>query len=103
MTKPIIAVSIYVQGIETAITVSDATVAGVGGAVVAALDAGQDLHFNNGTTEYFIPFHAVAYATITRTTQTVDDPVDDLCVTEETPGNGGSEEETPGHGGSGGV
>ena len=94
MTKPIIAVSIYVQGIETAITVSDATVAGVGGAVVAALDAGQDLHFNNGTTEYFIPFGSIAYATITRTTQTVDDPVDSLCVTEET-----SEEETPGNGG----
>lgn len=80
MTKPIIAVSIYVQGIETAITVSDANVAGVGGAVLAALDAGQDLHFNNGTTEYFIPFGSVAYATITRTTQTVDDPTDDLCV-----------------------
>ena len=93
MTKPIIAVTIYVHGVETAITVSDATAAGLGGAVAAALDAGQDLHFNNGTTEYFIPFHAVAYATITRMTQTVDDPVDDLCVTEET-----SEEETPGAG-----
>lgn len=99
MTKPIIAVSIYVRGIETAITVSDATVAGVGGAVVAALDAGQDLHFNNGTTEYFIPFDSVAYATITRTSTTVDDPVDDLCVTEETSGDEGSGDETPGAGG----
>lgn len=83
MTKPIIAVTIYVHGVDSAITVSDANAAGVGGAVAAALEAGQDLHFNNGTAEYIIPFHQVAYATISRTTTTVTDPEDDLCTPVE--------------------
>ena len=81
MKKYIVAVSINLLSGGDAITVSDANAPGVGGAVAAALIAGQDLHFNNGT-EYIIPFHAVAIATVTRTTETVEKPADDLCVTE---------------------
>lgn len=82
MKKYIVAVSINLLSGGNAITVSDANAPGVGGAVAAALIAGQDLHFNNGTTEYIIPFHAVAYATVTRTTQSAEAPADALCVTE---------------------
>lgn len=81
MTKPLISVSITLLSGGNAITAADTATSRVGSAVYAALLAGQDLHFNNGT-EYIIPFHAVAMATVTRTTATVEKPADDLCVTE---------------------
>lgn len=83
MTKPIVALSIYVHDQNDAITVSDADVPGVASAVLAAVQAGKDLHFNNGTNEYFIPFHAVLAVEITKSTTTVDAPVDSLCVPVE--------------------
>ena len=83
MTKPIISLSITVNGIDDAITVSDADVAGVAGGVLAMLQAGQDLHFNNGTKEYFIPFHAVVAVEIARSTTTVTAPSDELCTPVE--------------------
>lgn len=81
MTKPLISVSITLTSGGNAITAADTATSGVGSAVYAALLAGQDLHFNNGT-EYIIPYHAVALAVVTRTTETVEKPADDLCVTE---------------------
>ena len=81
MTKPLISVSITLLSGDNAITAADTATSGVGSAVYAALLAGQDLHFNNGT-EYIIPFHSVAMATVTRTTQTVEKPADALCVAE---------------------
>lgn len=82
MTKPQISVAITLLSGGEPITVSDATAPGVGGAVAAALLAGEDLHFNNGT-EYIIPYHAVAYAVILRATATVEAPADALCVPVE--------------------
>lgn len=82
MTKPIVSVAINLMSGGDPIVVSDATAPGVGGAVAAALIAGQDLHFNNGEAEYIIPFHAVAFASIARTTQEAEAPVDALCVAE---------------------
>lgn len=82
MTKPLISVSITLLSGGNAITAADTATSRVGSAVYAALLAGQDLHFNNGTNEYIIPYHAVALATVTRTTQTVEKPADDLCVAE---------------------
>ena len=81
MTKPLISVSITLTSGGNAITAADTATSAVGSAVYAALLAGKDLHFNNGT-EYIIPYHAVALATVTRTTQTVEKPADDLCVAE---------------------
>lgn len=81
MTKPLISVEITLLSGGDAITAADTATSGVGSAVYAALLAGNDLHFNNGD-EYIIPFHAVAYAVVTRTTETVEKPADDLCVTE---------------------
>lgn len=81
MTKPLISVSITLLSGGNAITAADTATSGVGSAVYAALLAGEDLHFNNGT-EYIIPYHAVAHATVTRTTATVEKPADALCVAE---------------------
>lgn len=81
MTKPLISVSITLLSGGNAITAADTATSAVGSAVYAALLARKDLHFNNGT-EYIIPYHAVALATVTRTTQTVEKPADNLCVAE---------------------
>lgn len=82
MTKPLITVQITLMNGGEPITAADTATNAVGSAVYAALLAGNDLHFNNGTNEYIIPFHAVAVAMVTRTTTTVDAPADSLCVTE---------------------
>lgn len=82
MTKPLVSVAITLVDGSTTKTASDSVKAGVGGAVLASLLAGQDLHFNDGTDELFIPFHSVLYAVITRTTTEVEKPVDSLCVEE---------------------
>lgn len=83
MTKPVVALSIYVHDQSDAITVSDADVPGVASAMLAAVQAGKDLHFKSGMNEYFIPFHAILTVEITKSTTTVDAPVDSLCVPVE--------------------
>ena len=82
MTKYLIALSIMVHGIDDPITVDDADVPGVASSVYAGIMAGQNLHFNNGTYEFIIPFHAIVAVQVTRSTATVYAPADELCVTE---------------------
>lgn len=82
MTKPLISVAITLIDGSTTKTADDAVKMGVGGAVLAALLAGQDLHFNDGTDELIIPFHSVLYAVVTRTMTEVEKPADELCVEE---------------------
>ena len=66
------------------VSVSDATVAGVASSVYDAMFRKEDLHFNNGTNEVFIPFHAIDHVIITSATATADDPVDANCTVIET-------------------
>lgn len=87
MTKPIIELSINLVGGGDAITVSDSTKPGVAGAVLAALERGRDIHYNDGEAEYFIPFHSILIVEISRSSEEVEKPADSLCVevTESAP------------------
>ena len=81
MTKPTVELELYIHGQENTVGVVDGN--GVGAATLAALQARKDLHFTSESIEYFIPFHAVVMAQISRSATTVEPVVDDLCVPVE--------------------
>lgn len=62
------------------ITADDAVVKGAGTAVYTAIENFRMVKFDDGNgTIQIAPFHAIDFATITVSTQTITDPVDDVC------------------------
>lgn len=88
MTKPTIELEIMVHGLDTAIEITDSDIAG---GVLAAAQAGKNLYFPTDGGATFIPFHAISIIAVNRSTETVEDPVDELCTTpaDDSQGGGG--------------
>ncbi len=66
------------------LTAADAAGLGAGTAVAGQIAAKRDLQYmaDNGSgtiATYFIPYHAIAYVAVTKTTSTVEAPEDEFC------------------------
>ena len=84
MIKPLANVSVSVLGNEVAIADGDKN---GGKTAYGQLLAGEDVSVTDESRTLFIPYHAVEYAVIERSSETVEDPEDALCKPEE--GGGG--------------
>lgn len=66
-------ISMKVKTIDTEYSIADAT------AVYGQLLAHKDLEWTASGVDYIVPFHAVLYAIITRSSSTVEAPTDANC------------------------
>ena len=97
MTKYLTTTAITIDGADAQTFTDTATYTG-GSTAASQIKQRHDVNVKSadGTTEIYIPFHAIVKANFTRTTTTADDPVDAFCGTEES--SDGGAEEGPGGG-----